>query len=1014
MLRHIIILGILPLFAFHISGFQKWPNLTSDVIIEPWLTLTKSHAAIVNNGFRKVVAAFAYNENATEGWVTVQNFMELARLASKNLYKATRSRSYFQEIHILVPEEWDNPPKDLSLPQEPATFESFDSADFQISTSNNDKLETKTVRALCGNPQGPVEIPSTYLLVLTGQGELEWTRATRSLIQHWAKHRWGVFEEYVEPTLLLAELRMAEAGIPRTGIEPLFILSRMTNGVYPSVCAWPGDVRLYQRILDAGTTYNILTNETCDPKKAFDSSGDLLDRLSCTYRVNSDRANNNSDNVSLMSLVEFSRSDHFCDEDAHSKNAKHPQNILCKASIWKTISSKSVVGDLYNTRNPPRASVDTTPRFKLVRSEIPRIVIVTDISESMKGNNSRTLQSSLKRFINYLAIDRSMIAIVGFNDSAHVFADLTFVAEGRDALSSKLPSATGGRTCISCGINSGLQILERRGGTAGGLLLIFTDGIENEAFNLTNIMTKVSNSGVRVGTFALSCKVDVQLDHLATVSYGKSYIIPSEDAMLLMDEALLDIVNFAQRGEIPHRLWIVSEQVPWNWDHVMGTFPVDPELGKDTMLLFSYFYKLEVSSFKVTSPTSHSVYMLDHARTSSDGIRNHIIYNLSNETGVWKYEIWLKNIEPTPNATLTVTSLPHNHQVKPVQVSVHLFVDETPAGNIAKKLSPRVVIVADVRQGLSPISGACVMAEISRPDGATVYKNLPDNGLGDPDFWSSDGLYSNYFTEFSGGGRYFVKVQVTSVPGRTQVETAFQHDIRWKMKGHFQRVVSVGTFINAIDFNSTEEDRIPPSEIHRLKNVSPPFNDGVITIQFVAPGDDYNVGTAADYEIKYLKTNFPEEIIEEFENIKHNVISINDIIRGSLEPQLAGTVQYISFYLPEGDYYVAIRAIDKAGNKGGVKDAVNVQSVLECPKDEVLFPHPTECSKYLMCSRSLLKPQLMDCPRKLHFNPWKKYCDWPELADCKTYEIPKMKNIKSKSNGFGCSIHAPQRIINKS
>ncbi|XP_022235617.1 uncharacterized protein LOC111083401, partial [Limulus polyphemus] len=416
-------------------------------------------------------------------------------------------------------------------------------------------METKTVRALCGNPQGPVEIPSTYLLALTGQGELEWTKATRKFIQHWAKHRWGVFEEYVEPALLLAELRMAETGIPRIGIEPLFILSKVIHGVFPSVCAWPGDVRLFRRILNAGTTYNIRTNETCDPQKAVNPSSELVDKLSCTYRVNGDLASNNSDNVSLMSLVDFSRSDHFCDEDTHQKNAKHPQNILCKASIWKTISSKSVVGDLHSSRNLPRASIDTTPRFKLVRSEIPRIVIVIDISESMKGNSSRTLQSSLKRFINYLAIDRSMIAIIGFNDTAHVFADLTLVAEGRDVLSSKIPSATGGRTCISCGINRGLQILERRGGTAGGLILIFTDGIENEAFNLKNIVTKVSNSGVRVGTFALSHKVDVQLDFLATVSHGKSYIIPNEDAMLLMDEALLDIVNFAHRGEIPYRLW---------------------------------------------------------------------------------------------------------------------------------------------------------------------------------------------------------------------------------------------------------------------------------------------------------------------------------------------------------------------------------------------------------------------------------------------------------------------------
>lgn len=59
---------------------------------------------------------------------------------------------------------------------------------------------------------------------------------------------------------------------------------------------------------------------------------------------------------------------------------------------------------------------------------------------------------------------------------------------------------------------------------------------------------------------------------------------------------------------------------------------------------------------------------------------------------------------------------------------------------------------------------------------------------------------------------------------------------------------------------------------------------------------------------------------------------------------------------------------------------------VDCPKhmkpgDNVLLPNPKDCGSFYQCVYGY--PHLLHCPGGLHFNNKKKFCDWPQIAECK-------------------------------
>ena len=81
----------------------------------------------------------------------------------------------------------------------------------------------------------------------------------------------------------------------------------------------------------------------------------------------------------------------------------------------------------------------------------------------------------------------------------------------------------------------------------------------------------------------------------------------------------------------------------------------------------------------------------------------------------------------------------------------------------------RQAIKTDVMSGYAPVLDAVVTAIIQGPHGTSEIR-LKDNGLG-ADTIPNDGIYAAYFLNFTGNGRYRVKVKVMSDNDRTKVMT---------------------------------------------------------------------------------------------------------------------------------------------------------------------------------------------------------------------------------------------------
>ncbi|XP_077561784.1 calcium-activated chloride channel regulator 3A-1-like isoform X3 [Haemaphysalis longicornis] len=131
---------------------------------------------------------------------------------------------------------------------------------------------------------------------------------------------------------------------------------------------------------------------------------------------------------------------------------------------------------------------------------------------------------------------------------------------------------------------------------------------------------------------------------------------------------------------------------------------------------------------------------------------------------------WTLQLSPAGGAsqlsspvTLAVTSRPRAHEAPPVRLW-------------ARPSAPWVVypavasLHARLSKGPDVVLDASVWASVGRPRGRHVVITLHDDGLG-ADTTAGDGVYSAFFTDHSGPGRYRVAVRATDSEGSARVVT---------------------------------------------------------------------------------------------------------------------------------------------------------------------------------------------------------------------------------------------------
>ena len=186
---------------------------------------------------------------------------------------------------------------------------------------------------------------------------------------------------------------------------------------------------------------------------------------------------------------------------------------------------------------------------------------------------------------------------------------------------------------------------------------------------------------------------------------------------------------------------------------------------------------------------------------------------------------------------------------------------------------------------------------------------LFDNGNGDPDIQSNDGIYSRYFTNFEAGeGRYDIEIFVDNIEGKAYT---FQNSIRMKLSS-FQRIIK-GDSLRIMNLNT---DNFSPARILDL-NAVVNTKESRVELSWTAPGNILDYGKVFKYKV------FTSELSESF--YKRNTQELTEI------PgiQVSGVTELLSLQFEElkRDSYLAIAGINKNGQMAQMSNVVHVSKM---------------------------------------------------------------------------------------
>ena len=210
---------------------------------------------------------------------------------------------------------------------------------------------------------------------------------------------------------------------------------------------------------------------------------------------------------------------------------------------------------------------------------------------------------------------------------------------------------------------------------------------------------------------------------------------------------------------------------------------------------------------------------------------------------------------------------------------------------------------------------------------------LRDGGTGYPDITKGDGIYSAYLT-VQARGTFSVILKTDYNHGKANLPKPYGNEASATRRqccgsklpdyyniptSPFERVFAGQSFTNEKPWNTTKSDHFPPSRITDLKLKNYVNHTLKATLEWTAPGDDYNSGRAFAYEIKCY-TN-PALLVNDF-NTKGIPIHNSKVPT----PKQAGVIQSIEVAIPYHNevYYYAIVTMDESNNRSPVSNRVPV------------------------------------------------------------------------------------------
>ncbi|XP_013774757.1 epithelial chloride channel protein-like [Limulus polyphemus] len=881
--------------------------------------------SLENGGYKNIVVAI--HKDVPEDEKLLTNLKELFTKASSYLNTTTNGQAYFKEIIIAIPSTWENKPQ-----YEDVLKNYFPSADVRIDHPNpyheNDPYTLQP--GGCGEHGQYIHITPHFVKELHGETADNYGPAERHIVHEWAHLRYGVFDEY---------------GLPGDPNYPAFYLE---NGkIVPTSCIHR--ITGWIEALDGGPC-----SITADGTVSED----------CRFIPN---VQNEDAKASVMYLPYIPSITGFCDHTAerlHNARAPTKHNTLCwNQPTWTVITNHPD----FSKRAKRATFITTKPIFRLVRAQkgtAGRYVLVLDVSGSMGGEPIKLLHRAARRFIEDRVPDGDQLGIVSFGSKADVLHNLTRISNTtRSQLSKALPTKdSGGSTAIGQGLIQAVKVLKSQGELAeGGLIILITDGEENVKPLIHKILPMLEKEKVVVNAIAFGSKASAKLEPLTKATGGKGFFfadIKGKQQTNALDSAFLDSVTSQADLEF-QPVQILDGTIKLNSSITFKKIDLDKELGKNTVFTFTS-KNIENVDIILKSP-SGQVFNSSSSEYTKDALHKlRIAIKLSeSETGRWT-AIIRRSGSTDVAVSVSVISEPKDPRIQPVRVRSWL-------SNVQLKYPAHAKVYAEVKKGYDAVIGAKVKAMIDRPLGPPVEVFLKDNGAG-PDGSENDGIYSGFFTQFNGNGRYAVvanvlndgdaKLKIGSKASAALAATKFKNLKDREKKNAtstfqtsefvltnktkkptepegepadvFERVSNAGAF-RLDDFKANDEDIIPPSRVFDLKVLSSNelANKKFVTLKWTSPGDDVDVGNATSIDLR--ASVIAEDLLERFTALES--FNKTSVVDGNFTPAPPGEMQVLSVEVPNTvwqknsnnsaehiDVYFALRIIDDNNNKGNVSN----------------------------------------------------------------------------------------------
>lgn len=652
----------------------------------------------------------------------IDNIKALFTSASSFLHRATGGRVHFGSVTIAVPETWP------MRPQAAVTAANmFPGADVRVAAENpqyGDTPYTLQPRG-CGERGEYVHLTPRFLANLNGSMSEIYVNPAYQLVHEWAHYRYGVFDEYGDPESFRYPVMYCEFGMVRA-----------------STCS---DRIKFTAYTDSG--------EPCRIYKGCRVSS------KCKARFIADTKDPVTSSIMFMPYLEGVSE--FCDnaDKKHNAFAPNKHNHLCnRRSTWEVISGNEDFKDL----TPTDQEKSITVTFREVQKRegtLGRVILALDVSGSMDDHGRiNQLRVAATHFVQVLIPDGLEVGLVSFSSSATKKSALTSVQQlTRENLVRTIGTLqAGGMTCIGCALEMAHDMfLEGEQRAEGSVIILMTDGQENTSPMIADVKEKLVAAGIVVNTIAFGTEAENKLEQLALSTGGKPFALrdDQENVAAALESAFLDsTVSLLDDANKPVVIFEKAAKIVAQQDFEIV---IDGDLGKNTtiMLLGSGASKLLA---RLLYPDGKACEDCLQARPSTTD--SYITLNVPGiaTPGTWKL-VLSHNITSAASVDVHVraTSLASDPSEEPVLVRAFLKRTEVVHAEEA-------AIYAEVSKGPHAVLHARVTATVLRPlRPHEVEVELFDDGIG-ADVTANDGIYSTYFTQFEGAGRYSVTARVVS------------------------------------------------------------------------------------------------------------------------------------------------------------------------------------------------------------------------------------------------------------